>query len=129
MHFNEITSIGDYTEDAVGGGTNDTRVVVGQPVGTNFLVRFSHVDPVTGKPVYLDINGNETFTWDPKDRVSVGSVLPDAMGGITNSFSYKNFDFSFLFNFVLGGDVYNSSSKRQLGVVTNWNMTSNSSNL
>ena len=120
---NEITSIGVYTEDAVGGGTNDTRVVVGQPVGTNFLVRFSHVDPVTGKPVYLDINGNETFTWDPKDRVSVGSVLPDAMGGITNSFSYKNFDFSFLFNFVLGGDVYNSSSKRQLGVVTNWNMT------
>ena len=120
---NEITSIGVYTEDAVGGGTNDTRVVVGQPVGTNFLVRFSHVDPVTGKPVYLDINGNETFTWDPKDRVSVGSVLPDAMGGITNSFSYKNFDLSFLFNFVLGGDIYNSSSKRQLGVVTNWNMT------
>ncbi len=121
-NLNEITSIGKYSEDAVSGGTNDTRVVVGQPVGTNFLVRFSHVDAATGRPVYLDVNGNETFNWDPKDRVAVGAVLPDAVGGITNTFSYKNWDMSVLFNFVLGGDIYESSAKRQLGVVTNWNM-------
>lgn len=121
-NINEITSIGKYSEDAVSGGTNDTRVVVGQPVGTNFLVRFSHVDPATGRPVYLDKNGNETFVWDPANRVAVGSVLPDAVGGITNTFSYKNWDLSVLFNFVLGGDIYESSAKRQLGVVTNWNM-------
>lgn len=119
---NEITSIGQFTEDAVSGGTNDTRVVVGQPVGTNFLVRFSHVDPTTGRPVYLDKNGNQTFTWDPADRVAVGAVLPDAVGGITNNFSYKNWDLGILFNFVLGGDIYESSAKRQNGVVTNWNM-------
>jgi TonB-linked SusC/RagA family outer membrane protein len=119
---NEITSIGVYSENAVSGGTNDTRVVVGQPVGTNYLVRFSHVDPTTGRPVYLDINGNETFTWDPANRVAVGSVLPDAVGGITNNFSYKNWDLGILFNFVLGGDIYESSAKRQNGVVTNWNM-------
>src|SRR5690606_38110381 len=47
-NFNKITSIGVYSEDAVSGGTNDTRVVVGSPVGTNFLVRFSPVDPQTG---------------------------------------------------------------------------------
>ena len=39
-NYNEIVSIGPYSEDAVAGGTNDTRVVVGMPVGTNFLVRF-----------------------------------------------------------------------------------------
>jgi hypothetical protein len=61
-NYNEITSIGPYTEDAVSGGTNDTRVVVGSPIGTNFLVKFSHVDPATGRPVYFDINGNQTFT-------------------------------------------------------------------
>src|SRR5690606_18781707 len=103
-------------------GTNDTRVIVGQPVGTNFLVRFSHVDPTTGRPVYLDIDGNETFNWDPKDRVAVGNVLPDFSGGLTNTFTFKNWILSFLFVFTKGGDIYDSSSKRQLGVVTTWNM-------
>lgn len=121
---NKILSIGPFSEDAVSGGTNDTRVVVGQPVGTNYLVRFSRIDPETGRPIYLDINGNETYVWDPANRVPVGSVLPDAIGGLTNTFSYKNWDLSVLFNFVLGGDIYESSAKRQLGVVTNWNMRS-----
>lgn len=121
-NYNEITSIGGYSEDAVSGGTNDTRVVVGQPVGTNFLVRFSHVDPATGRPVYLDIDGAETYDWTPDDRVPVGKVLPDAVGGLTNSFTYKNWDLSFLFVYSFGGQVYDSSSKRQLGVVTDWNM-------
>ena len=122
-NYNEITSIGGYSEDAVSGGTNDTRTVVGEPVGTNFLVRFSHVDKETGAPVYLDVNGNETFTWDPKDRVVVGNVLPAAIGGITNSFSYKNWDLSMLFVFTIGGNIYDSSSKRQLSMITDWNMT------
>ncbi len=122
-NYNEITSIGGYSEDAVSGGTNDTRTIVGQPVGTNFLVRFSHVDKETGAPVYLDINGNETYTWDPVNRVTVGNVLPDAVGGITNSFSYKNWDLSVLFVFTIGGNIYDSSSKRQLSMVSDWNMT------
>lgn len=121
-NYNEITSIGGYSEDAVSGGTNDTRVVVGAPVGTNYLVRFSHVDAATGRPVYLDKNGNETYDWTPDDRVAVGKVLPDAIGGITNTFTYKNWDLSALFVYSIGGQVYDSSSKRQLGVVTDWNM-------
>ncbi len=122
-NYNELVSIGGYSEDAVSGGTNDTRTVIGQPVGTNFLVRFSHVDQETGEPVYLDINGEETRTWDPKDRVAVGKVLPDAIGGITNTFRYKGFDLNFLFVYSIGGNIYDSSSKRQLGVVDEWNKT------
>jgi TonB-linked SusC/RagA family outer membrane protein len=122
-NYNELTSIGGYSEDAVSGGTNDTRTVIGQPVGTNFLVRFSHVDTETGAPVYLDINGEETLTWDPNDRVPVGKVLPDAVGGITNNFRYKNFDLSFLVVYSIGGNIYDSSSKRQLGRVDDWNKT------
>lgn len=122
-NYNEIVSLGGYSADAVGGGTNDTRTVIGEPVGTNFLVRFSHVDPTTGRPVYLDIDGNPTFVWDPANRVPVGSVLPDAVGGITNTFGYKQWDFSFLFVFVVGSDIYDSSSKRQLGRMDDWNKT------
>lgn len=121
-NWNEITSIGAYSEDAVSGGTNDTRVVVGEPVGTNFLVRFKGIDPANGKPIYLDKDGNETYNWDPKDRVAVGNIQPKAIGGIGNNFRYKNWEMNVLFNFVLGGDIYESSAKRQNGVVTNWNM-------
>jgi TonB-linked SusC/RagA family outer membrane protein len=121
-NYNEIVSIGDYSEDAVSGGTNDTRTVVGYPVGTSFLVRFSHVDDATGRPVYLDIDGNETFEWDPANRVPVGDILPDVVGGLTNTFTLRRWDFGFLIYYSFGGKVYDSSSKRQLGVVTDWNM-------
>ena len=121
-NYNEVTSIGSYTEDAVGGGTNDTRVVVGSPIGTNYLVKYVGVDPENGRPVYLDKEGNETYDWDPNNRVVTGSVLPDAIGGITNIFHYSNWDFSFLFVYTIGGNIYDSSSKRQLGAVSDWNM-------
>lgn len=120
---NEVTSLGDYTEDAISGGTNDTRLVIGRPVGNNYLVRFSHVDPQTGRPVYLDKNGNETFEWSVDNRVSTGAILPDAIGGIKNNFQFGQFDLSMFWVFVLGGDIYDSSSKRQLGTFDSdgWN--------
>ena len=121
-NYNEITSIGEYSPDAVSGGTNDTRVVVGMPIGTNYLVQFSHVDPHNGLPVYLDKEGNETYTWDLQNRVAVGNVMPDAIGGLTNTFNLKNWEFAFMWVFTIGGDIYDSSSKRQMGVVTDWNM-------
>lgn len=121
-NYNEIKSIGDYTADAIGGGTNDTRVVVGKPVGTNYLVVFSHIDPVTGRNVYLDRNGEETYEWNADFRQAVGRVLPKAVGGMTNTFSYGRWDLGLVFVFSVGSNIYDSSSKRQLGVVTDWNM-------
>lgn len=118
---NEVKSLGGYTPDAIEGGTNDTRVVVGEPVGANYLVRFSHIDQENGKPVYLDIDGKETYDWDASNRVVVGDVMPDAIGGISNYLRYKNVDLSFLFVYSIGGKIYDSSSKRQLGPMDDWN--------
>ena len=121
-NYNEIVSIGSYSPDAISGGTNDTRVVVGDPVGTNFLVRFSHVDKETGRNVYLDLNGNETMEWDPANRLAVGRVLPKAVGGITNTFDIGRWNIGLVMIYSLGSNIYDSSSKRQLGVVSDWNM-------
>ncbi|MCB9252781.1 MAG: SusC/RagA family TonB-linked outer membrane protein [Flavobacteriales bacterium] len=121
-NYNKILSLGIYSQDALGGGTNDTRVVVGKPVGTNYLVRFDHIND-EGRPVYLDKDGNQTLTWNNADRVEVGSVLPKAFGGLTNDFRYKNWSLSILLVYKIGGNIYNSSEKRQNGIVTDWNMT------
>lgn len=121
-NYNELVDIGAYTPDAVSGGTNDSRVIVGQPVGSFYLVEFSHVDPANGLPVYLDLNGNETYDYDNAIRKYVGDGLPDFVGGITNSFSYKNWDLMALMTFSVGAKIFDSSGKRQLGVVTDWNM-------
>jgi TonB-linked SusC/RagA family outer membrane protein len=120
---NEVTSLGGFTEDAISGGTNDTRLVVGQPIGNNYLVRFDRVDPANGKPIYLDKDGKETYTWDVNNRVSTGAILPDAFGGFKNEFRYGAFDLSVFWVFVLGGDIFDSSSKRQLGTYDSdgWN--------
>ncbi len=121
-NYNEMTSLGVYNEDAVSGGTNDTRIVKGKPVGTNYLIRWSHVDPNNGLPVYLDINGNQTYNYDNKNRMAVGKIIPDAIGGITNTFRYKNWDMSVLIIYSIGSDIYESSQKRQSTLITDWNM-------
>ncbi len=122
-NYNEIVDLGGYSPDAISGGTNDTRVVEGAPVGANYLVRFSHVDPESGRPVYLDINGKETYTWDPDNRVEVGRVLPKAIGGFTNTFEFGNWNVGLVMVYSFGSNIYDSSRKRQNGVVSDWNMT------
>ncbi|WP_185154167.1 TonB-dependent receptor [Fulvivirga sp. M361] len=120
---NEVLDIGATPPDAIA-GSGDTRVVEGLPVGVNFLNRFARVDPENGLPIFLDKEGNETYEFNLDDRVPVGNVVPDWTGGITNTFNYKNFDLSILFTFTLGGNIYDDSGKRQLGVVSDWNMRS-----
>jgi len=120
---NQVLSIGGYSEDAVSGGTNDTRIVEGYPVGTNFLIPYAGVDPDNGRPMYLDINGNLTYEYnEERDRQPVGDVLPDAIGSLANTFTYKNFDLNFMFVYTIGGNIYDSSSKRQLTFLTDWNV-------
>ena len=121
-NYNELVDIGNYTPDAVSGGTNDSRVIVGRPVGSFFLVEHSHVDPENGLPVYLDLEGNETYDYNNDIRQYVGDGLPDLIGGMNNTFRYGNWDLSALATFSIGAKIFDSSAKRQLGVVTGWNM-------
>lgn len=120
-YYNEIKSLGDLTPDAAGGGTNDTRVAVGYPIGTNYLVRYYGVDAADGLPIWLDKNGLQTKTFDLDNRVPVGKVTPDAVGGLSNTFNYKGFELTSLFAFTIGGNIYDASAKRQLGIATWWN--------
>lgn len=119
-NYNELVSLGGLSPDAAGGGTNDTRVATGYPVGTNYLVRYYGVDPNDGLPIWYDKAGKLTKTFSLDNRMPVGSVVPDFIGGINHSLSYKGFDFTSLWTFTIGGNIYDGSAKRQDGIVTDW---------
>ena len=58
---------------------------------------------VPGDPKYEDVNGDGNITND--DWQSLGDPAPKFVFGMTNRFSYKNFDASVLFTAQLGGYI------------------------
>jgi TonB-linked SusC/RagA family outer membrane protein len=127
-NYNEVKALGTLSPDAIGGGTNDTRIAVGYPVGTNYLVRFHSVDPTDGLPIWLDAAGKQTKTFSLNNRLPVGSVIPDFIGGFNTGMRYKGFEFNTLFTYTIGGNIYDGSGKRQLGIVTDWNIRNDIAN-
>ena len=55
---------------------------------------------------YKDMNGDNVIT--PEDRTVIGNGQPDWYGGITNTFNFYGVDFSFMFQFSYGNDIYNA---------------------
>ncbi|RYY62273.1 MAG: TonB-dependent receptor [Chitinophagaceae bacterium] len=121
-NYNEVLDW-ELGPDVVSGGTNDTRIVKGLPIGVNYLVRYHGVDPSDGLPIWLDKDGKQTKTFSLDHRVYAGSVMPDYMGGFNTALQYKGFELSSLFTFVVGGNIYDNSGKYQfLGTSKkNWN--------
>jgi TonB-dependent starch-binding outer membrane protein SusC len=123
-NYNEILEIGDLQPDAIAGGTNETRIIPGNAVGTIYTVRFHGVDPTDGSAIYLDRNGNQTkvLNVDSRtgDKVAVANVNPDFTGGLTNTFKYKNFELNTLFTFTSGGHIWDNSGKRSMNFITDW---------
>lgn len=56
---------------------------------------------------YKDINHDGVITAD--DRTVIGNGTPSWFGGFTNSFFYKGFDLSIMFQFNYGNDIYNAT--------------------
>ena len=58
-----------------------------------------------GDQLFLDVDGNGVITTD--DQKIIGDPNPDWTLGITNNFSYKNFDLNIFFQGSYGGDLFN----------------------
>lgn len=120
---NKILDLGgpefiDVTVDAILGSGN-TRLIVGESVpvftGVRFLGTWKSeqeiidsglTDPqVVGGARFEDLNEDGIISTE--DNVILGSPLPDLIFGLENSFSYKNWDFSFYFQGTQGNEVYN----------------------
>ncbi|MCD7900655.1 MAG: SusC/RagA family TonB-linked outer membrane protein [Bacteroides sp.] len=83
------------------------RVEVGALKGSEYGV-------IMGTNYVFDDNGNKVITADGQyastaGNENLGSIYPDFTGGWNNTFTYKNFDLSILFDFSRGGHFFSTS--------------------
>jgi TonB-linked SusC/RagA family outer membrane protein len=103
---NKVTALyNDQPIDDIGRGGN--RVQVGEPIGIFYGYNCLGVDPTTGKLVYEDINNDGEIT--AVDRKKIGDPNPDFSYGITNNFTYKNFELSVFLQGIYGNELFNGS--------------------
>ena len=113
---NEITNLdGQVIEGSFASSARE-----GQPIGVFFTREYAGVDPDNGDALYwinsadgIDHSTGTTNNPNAANRVAVGNPNPDFQGGITNSLSYKGFDFSVFFQYVYGNDIYNGGGTFQ----------------
>lgn len=108
--FNKNIILNAYFNPTVNELTvSDGAALKGKPVNGLYSFRFAGLNS-DGEPQFYDKNGNKTLIIDQFSR-DVGMLKyegprdPVATGGLTNSFSYKNFEFSFLVTYSYGNKI------------------------
>ena len=92
------------------------RLKVGSDIYQFYIRQYAGVDQTNGKPLwYIDEVGTDgvatgnritTANYSTATRYDSGSALPKFTGGFTNTFKYKDFDFTALLFFSQGGKIY-----------------------
>lgn len=71
-----------------------------------WAVRSLGIDPATGREVFLNKNGEQTFVHSFDDEVIVGNSEPDLEGVFGTSFFYKGFTASINLRYRIGGQEF-----------------------
>jgi len=124
---NKVLALGgeSYKEMPEGDGHLKTgsfrRLIVGEPVGVFYGYRFdgifqnaeevaeqtSSTSPLgIGLRRYKDLNGDNRVDAN-NDREILGDANPDFFGGLTNSFSFKDFELNVFFQYCYGNEIFN----------------------
>lgn len=73
------------------------------------VVRSAGIDPATGKEVFIKLNDDRTFVFDPADKVVVGDLQPKVLGTFYSVLSYKRFTAATYFRFFYDQYIYNTT--------------------
>jgi TonB-linked SusC/RagA family outer membrane protein len=128
---NEVTALAPGVTELLGvtGGLETTsKTIIGSPIGNIFAVETRGVDPETGRRIYVNKAGKEILflyensaatRWQYKDGSGVapaittaadakvmGSPLPKYFGGLDNTVTFHNLDFSLGLTYALGFKLY-----------------------
>jgi TonB-linked SusC/RagA family outer membrane protein len=135
---NEVISLNEGNEPIFSAGSAGIRHVtrIGDPIGSYYGYVVDGIyqsqaeidnappdseapNPFPGDFRFKDVDGDGEIT--PDDRTVTGSYFPDFTWGVTNTFGYKGFDFSFLFQGVEGNEILNLTSRHLKNGEANFN--------
>jgi TonB-linked SusC/RagA family outer membrane protein len=100
-------------------GSDIARLIVGRSLGEFYGYQFlgtwksneateaAQYGKKPGDAKYLDKNNDYAYT--SADRTVVGNGTPDFTFGFTNDFKYRNFTLSFMFQGMVGNDIYSQT--------------------
>lgn len=132
-NINEVKDLGniEFIPTLIPSGwiTNPGRVIVGEPIGVMYGYVFdgihqegNTVGATPGTMRYKDLNGDGIID-DENDRTVIGDSNPKHIGGINNTFTYKNFNLSMFWQWSYGNDVFNAARLRTNGFQPFMNIT------
>jgi len=112
---NKILKLTDESKEIVSGST---IIREGETINSFYMTRSAGVDPSNGSPLYW-VYDNKEDEFDrskhyvssdrakaASSRVIAGSRIPKIMGSLTTSLQFKNFDFSLMTTYSIGGKIY-----------------------
>src|SRR5690606_12477470 len=67
------------------------------------------IDPATGNEIYLDRNGNTTYTWNAADMIVAGNAAPKYQGIFGFNAEVHNFGLGVTGRYLAGGQLYNQT--------------------
>ena len=119
VNRNEVLALGP-TGDPIfsdGGAGTSHITMIGEPIGSFYgykmigifktqaeLDAYPHfADTHVGDVMFEDVNGDKKI--DADDRTIIGNNMPDFTWGMTNTFTFKNFDASLSLQGVVGSEV------------------------
>lgn len=127
INRNKLTKL-SYTPIYEDAKTNDhvnafvVRNQPGRPLGSFYGYIADGVDRETGELIYRDLDGNG-IGGTPGDQTFIGDPNPDFTYGLTNTFSWKNFNLVVFIQGTYGNDVYNASRMETEGMYDARNQT------
>ena len=85
------------------------------------MVEYAGVDPANGNALFYknttlpdgSLDKTTTKTYSEAQRIIAGNPYPNLMAGLTNTVTFKNFDFSLTFQGEWGASIYNEAGKFQ----------------
>ncbi len=118
---NEVRQLGPDNNPIYSGAWDQPHKIttVGEPINSFFLIQQDGIltqedidngvalvndNQTVGDPKYVDANGDGVISYD--DRQIMEDPNPDYIWGITNTFTYKNFDLRVLVQGQTGGYLY-----------------------
>lgn len=93
------------------GSTYANQYIIGQPTNIIKLYQLEGINPKTGQYQFTDFNGDGKIS-SPDDRQVIEDISVRYFGGWANTVLYKNWDLSFLFQFV------KKKARNYIGIMT-----------